>query len=86
MMEWAQVIPLVAVVFGALVSTLLGVAITKLSSIETKQEAQNSKLFSHLTQSGIHESAVARIDERIAGLLKVVEVAHERIDSIKGRG
>ena len=67
-------------------SVLLGLAIGKLNAIERNQEKQNSKLFNHLTQSGIHESAVARIDERIASLLKTVEIAHERIDAFKGRG
>ena len=86
MMEWSQVIPIIATLFGALVSVLLGLAIGKLNTIERNQEKQNSKLFSHLTKPDIHEAAVARIDERIAGLLKTIEIAHVRLDDLKGRG
>ena len=85
MMEWAQVIPIIATLFGALVSMLLGIAIAKLNGIDAHLEKLNGTVFHHLTKDGIHESAVARIDERIANLLKAVEVAHHRIDVLKNQ-
>ena len=83
LMEWSQVIPIIATLFGALVSILLGMAIAKLTGIETHLERLNGKVFDHITKQGIHESAVGRIDEQIKNLLQTVTVAHERIDRVE---
>ena len=85
MVEWSQVIPLVATLFGALVSMLLGLVIAKLNGIETHLSKLNGTVFEHVTKPSIHESAVARIDERLSSLLKVCEVAHDRIDKMQQR-
>ena len=83
MMGWAEAIPLVATIFGALVSGMLGLAIAKLTGIERHLEQLNGKVFAHLTQPDIHTAGFSRIDEQIKNLLRTVTVAHERIDRVK---
>ena len=83
---FASLIPLVAVFFGALVSALLGMILSGQKQIVNRLDLLNGKVFAHLTQPGIHESAVVKLEEQIKNVLKVAELSHERIDSIKGRG
>ena len=73
----AVVIPLIATFFGALVSALLGVLISGQNEIKRQLLKLNGTLFDHITQKGIHESAVVKLDERIHSLLERVERVEE---------
>ena len=86
-MEWApMVFSIVGSLFGITATALMGMAVSKLNGVHHHLEQLNGRVFAHLTANGIHESAVAKIDEQIKNLLHAVQIAHERIDSIKGRG
>ena len=85
MMEWSQVMPLIATLFGALVAGLLGMVLSGQNEIKAYLSKLNGTVFEHITKTGIHETAVVRIDERIASLLKVSEAAHARLDRVEAR-
>mgnify|MGYP001586573687 FL=1 len=85
-MTFASIIPLVAVLFGALVSALLGMLLSGQKVITTNLTKLNGRLAEHVENKDLHYAHMARTDERINALLKAVEVAPTRIDSVKGRG
>lgn len=80
---WSSIVPIIATMMGALVSILLGIVISGQSEIKNHLKMMNSKLFTHITQNGIHESAVARIDEQLKALTNITKIAHERLDRME---
>ena len=66
--------------FGIVLSTMVGMAVNKLTVIQTHLEALNGKFFTHVTTASVHEGGFARTDEQIKSLCAIVQKAHERID------
>ena len=101
------VMPLVATVFGAVLTFMTGQISSKLNgisanidqvdarlksqleSVEARMQLQITKMetshYNHIIQPNIHGEAVAKLTEQINQLLNTVQIAHERIDTIKGR-
>lgn len=82
-MEWAAVIPFVATMMGVLVSVMLGMALSRLSAIETHLEKMNGKLYTHVTAPNVHESGFAKTDQQILSLMQTIKTAHSRIDHVE---
>lgn len=77
-----HLIPWLISIFGVILSALLGMATRRLVEINAHLEQLNDRVYQHITKPGIHESAVSRLDERIAALLQVSQALHARIDRI----
>ena len=84
--SFASLIPLVAVLFGALVSALLGMLLSGQRGIQDHLQKLNGRVGEHIENKDLHYAFMARTDERLNALLKTVEIAHARIDMMKGRG
>ena len=54
--------------------------------ISAHLEKLNGRVGQHVENKDLHYAFMARTDERLNALLKTVEIAHERIDTMKGRG
>ena len=83
MEQMAVVMPVIASAIGTLLAIMIGMALSKLNGIEAHLEQLNGKVYAHITQNGIHEAAVAKIDEQIRNLLQTVKIAHERVDRVE---
>ena len=83
--SWLAVFPIVSTLFGILASALLGIAVSKLSSVESHLEKMNGKLFSHLTDPEIHAAGVARVEEKLDAIKQTALVAHQRMDRLEAK-
>lgn len=77
-------IPIVAVVLGATANFASGMIFMQLRSLNQQLGQLNGKVFTHITNPGIHEASVARTDEQVKNLMQTVKVAHARLDALSG--
>lgn len=75
-----DILPLI---FSITATGLMGMAISKLTSVETHLAKINGRLTDHVENKDLHYAAQARTDEQIKSLASIVKVAHQRIDRVE---
>ena len=84
MAEWVpMVFSLVAALFGIVATTLMGMVVSKLNTIDAHLEKLNGQFFAHVTAANVHEAGLVRLEEQVKNVLAVAKVAHERADHIE---
>ena len=78
-----SVIPWLISSFGIVLSVMLGLVVSKLGAIEACTKQLDSKLFSHITASGLHEAGLTKLEGQIAALLQVSQALHARVDRME---
>ena len=71
---------------NALLSVMVGMVLWGVKNIKATLKTMNGRVSEHVEDKNLHYAAQARMEEQIKNLLNTVTIAHERIDSIKGRG
>ena len=84
MADWGpMVFSLVAALFGVIATTLMGMVVSKLNTIDAHLEKLNGQFFAHVTAAHVHESGLVRLEEQVKNVLAVAQVAHERTDRLE---
>ena len=73
-----------SLIVGTLLTAMIGMALSKLTGINSRLDKLNAKFYEHVTTPSIHEAAFARTDEQIKSLANIIKVAHHRIDNLGG--
>lgn len=69
-------------IFSITATALMGMAVSKLTGVESHLSRMNGRLTDHIENKDLHYAALARTDEQIKSLTQTVRLAHERLDSI----
>ena len=70
-------------IFSVTATGLMGLAVAKLTGVESHLAKMNGRLNDHIENKDLHYAFLARTDEQIKALTQTVRVAHERIDRLK---
>lgn len=82
---WSMVFPIVATLFGVVASALMGMAVSKLTVVESHLAKMNGRMDDHIENKDLHYAAQAKLEEQIRNLMQTVKIAHDRVDRIEER-
>lgn len=75
--------PVIASIIGVLLTALMTTGVLMLKDIRSQLIRMNGRVGTCEERIGTLQIADARVDERIATLLKTIEKAHSRIDDLE---